>query len=48
MNERDTFNNSNIEMPKYRVDNSNEKIGNLTDYKQELPKKQEEKQKENL
>ena len=44
MNERDTFNNSNIEMPKYRVDNSNEKIGNLTDYKQELPKKQEEKQ----
>lgn len=33
MNERDTFSNSEIKMPNYRVDNSREKVTNFADYK---------------
>ena len=41
MNERDTFSNNKIEMPKYRVDNSSELLKSNADYRQELPKTQE-------
>ena len=35
MNERDTFNENAFQMPKYRVDNSQEKIMNINDYREE-------------